>query len=46
MGSLSMTTCDSHTKCHRPPERSSDLLGASSNQPSDWICISKVMASF
>jgi hypothetical protein len=27
MGSLSMTASDLHTKCHRPPERSSDLLG-------------------
>jgi len=27
MGSLSMTASDLHTKYHRPPDRSSDLLG-------------------
>jgi hypothetical protein len=27
MGSLSKPASDSHTKYHRPPERSSDLLG-------------------
>jgi hypothetical protein len=27
MGTLSMPASDLHTKDHRPPERSSDLLG-------------------
>ena len=27
MGTLSMTASDLHTKCHRPPDRCSDLLG-------------------
>jgi hypothetical protein len=27
MGTLSMKASDLHTKYHRPPERSSDLLG-------------------
>ena len=27
MGTLSMTASDLHTKYHRPPDRSSDLLG-------------------
>jgi hypothetical protein len=30
MGSLSMTASELHTKYHRPPDRSSDLLGDAS----------------
>jgi hypothetical protein len=30
MGTLSMTASDLHTKFHRPPDRSSDLLGDTS----------------
>jgi hypothetical protein len=33
MGTLSMPASDLHTKCHWPPERSSDLLCAKLHNP-------------